>query len=63
MYRLELSPDQQQLLVEVLECCLSDLRVEIVDTDTASYKDYLKERKHLLAELLEMLKNCPAQPG
>ncbi|HQF62521.1 MAG: hypothetical protein KA928_02405 [Longilinea sp.] len=60
MVRLELSPEQYQLLVELLESCLSDLRMEIVDTDRIDYKDMLKDRKDILLSLLETLRSAPA---
>lgn len=60
MVRLELSPEQYQLLVELLESCLSDLRMEIVDTDRIDYKDMLKDRKNILLSLLETLRSAPA---
>lgn len=60
MVRLELSPEQYQLLVELLESCLSDLRMEIVDTDQIDYKDMLKDRKDILLSLLETLRSASA---
>ena len=60
MVRLELSPEQYQLLVELLESCLSDLRMEIVDTDRIDYKDMLKDRKNILLSLLETLRSASA---
>ncbi|HOD03732.1 MAG TPA: hypothetical protein PKH92_01695 [Anaerolineaceae bacterium] len=60
MVRLELSPEQYQLLVELLESCLSDLRMEIVDTDRIDYKDMLKDRKDVLLRLLETLRSASA---
>lgn len=60
MVRLELSPEQYQLLVELLESCLSDLRMEIVDTDQIDYKDMLKDRKNILLSLLETLRSASA---
>jgi len=60
MVRLELSSEQYQLLVELLESCLSDLRMEIVDTDRIDYKDMLKDRKDVLLSLLETLRSASA---
>ena len=60
MVRLELSPEQYQLLVELLESCLTDLRMEIVDTDRIDYKDMLKDRKDILLSLLETLRSASA---
>ena len=55
MSTLKLTPDENQLLQELLESALSDLRVEIVSTDRIDYKDALKERKSLITDMLEKL--------
>lgn len=55
MSTIGLTPKEQQLLQELLESALSDLRVEIVSTDRIDYKEALKERKHLMADILEKL--------
>jgi len=55
MSTLELNQKEQQLLQEILESALSDLRVEIVSTDRLDYKEALKERKALMTGILEKL--------
>jgi len=55
MSTLKLTPNENQLLQELLESALSDLRVEIVSTDRIDYKDALKERKSLITDMLEKL--------
>lgn len=55
MIRIELSPEEQQVLREVLENSLTDLRVEIVSTDRLEFKDALKHRKSILSRILEEL--------
>ena len=55
MSTIELDPKEQQLLQELLESALSELRVEIVSTDRLDYKEALKERKSLMTDLLEKL--------
>jgi hypothetical protein len=40
----------------VLECHLSDLRMEIADTDTPAFRDRLKEQEALLRGLLARLR-------
>ncbi|MBK8045829.1 MAG: hypothetical protein IPK16_01030 [Anaerolineales bacterium] len=59
MMQLELSPEERDELIQVLEAYLSDLRMEIVDTDSRTYKDGLKHEKSVLAELLARLKAPP----
>lgn len=52
---LELTPKEHQLLQDILESALSDLRVEIVSTDRLAFKAALKERKLLMMDILEKL--------
>jgi hypothetical protein len=56
MYTLNLSVDEHQALVEVLECSISELHSEIVHTDRCEFKEELKTRKRTLLQLLETLK-------
>ena len=53
--KLEMTDEELELLRELLSFTLSELRMEIADTDSASYREKLKERKTLLAGLLEKL--------
>ncbi len=55
MSTIELALNEHQLLQELLESALSELRVEIVSTDRLDYKEALKERKSLMMDLLEKL--------
>lgn len=57
MPTLQLTPEELQLLKDVLENDLSDLRMEITHTDRSDFKDSLKQRKHLMADILEKLQN------
>lgn len=58
MKQLQLSAEEQRVLVEVLEADISDLRMEIADTDNADFREMLKQKervmKHILAELLPL---------
>ncbi|MFA7535244.1 MAG: hypothetical protein WCY68_04075 [Desulfuromonadales bacterium] len=54
---LEMTPEEGRLLQEVMESYLSDLRMEISDTDSLDYRMMLKERKERLAQILKKLKN------
>jgi hypothetical protein len=63
MYTLTLSEQELGMLVDVLECAMSELHSEIVHTDRCDYKEELKARKQMLARLLENLKQIErAQP-
>lgn len=53
MSTLDLSPDEVSLLREILVECLSDLRAEIADTDSSSFKSKLRDRKDLLNGIIE----------
>lgn len=60
MIRIELTPEKAEMLREILEGYLSDLRMEIADTDLMSFRENLKEREDFLKELLERLKSTGA---
>jgi len=53
--KLELTKEERELLRELLSFALSELRMEIADTDSSSYREKLKERKETLKNLLEKL--------
>lgn len=55
MATIELNEDEAATLRKVLENYLSDLRMEIADTDALDYREQLKERKALLNRVLEQL--------
>jgi len=56
MIKIELTESQGQRLNEVLDRVLSDLRMEIADTDSPFYKDKLRERKEEIKEIMTLLK-------
>jgi hypothetical protein len=60
MVRLELPDDDAAALREVLQRYLSDLRMEIADTDHMDFRERLKETEELLKRLLRQL---GAPPG
>jgi len=53
MKTLTLTEQERALLQDVLSACLSDLRMEIADTDNSFFKQDLRERKAALIALLE----------
>ena len=55
MARLDLDEGEAGTLREVLEDYVSDLRMEIADTDSQDVRDELKERESLLKRVLERL--------
>lgn len=57
MITIELTSKQNLLLIEMLEGNLSELRMEIADTDSPFYKDKLRERKEEINVLLDTLRS------
>jgi len=57
MIRLKLDENEREVLLQLLENCISDLRVEITDTDNLDYKNMLKGRKAVMIKLLEALQS------
>jgi hypothetical protein len=55
MVQLDLKPDEQKVLKETLESYLSDLRMEIADTDNKDYREQLKHRKDILNKVVAAL--------
>lgn len=55
MIQLYLEEEERTILLQILDTCISDLRVEITDTDNINYKDMLKERKKALIKLQQAL--------
>lgn len=62
MLQLDLNPSEREILVSILEACLSDLRMEIAGTDSMDYRDMLKERKGVLIKTLTALGSTPGAP-
>ncbi|MDX1624861.1 MAG: hypothetical protein R3199_12880 [Gemmatimonadota bacterium] len=60
--RLDLSDQEQEILVTVLDSYLSDLRMEIANTDKKDYREMLKERKAVIRKTLEALGAVPGSP-
>jgi len=56
MVKIEVTPEEAEELRAILENYLSDLRMEIVDTDSPDYRDMLKKRRDFMARLISQLK-------
>ena len=56
MPNFELSKEEKQTLIEVLEDNISDLRMEIADTDSSIFKEEIRSKKKILIDILERLK-------
>lgn len=55
MTTLNLNPEQAETLRETLESYLSDLRLEIADTEKLEFRENLKKKEAILNEILEQL--------
>jgi len=53
--QIELSPEEATILRTTLESYLSDLQMEIADTDSQEFRDQLKKRQAFLEKLLARL--------
>ncbi len=56
MVRIELSAQEAEELSRILEDYVSDLRMEIVDTEAHDFREGLKKRKEFLSRLVDQLK-------
>ncbi len=55
MLDLDLTVDEIDVLRHVLESYLSDLRMEIADTDSFDFREMLKHRKQVINKVLDGL--------
>jgi len=55
MVQLNLSSQEQETLIEVLNDCISDLRMEIADTDKQDFREEIKARKEVLKKVVDAL--------
>lgn len=58
MLYLNLNEEERSILYQLLESCISDLRVEIARTENLQYKTMLKQRKEVLKKLYESLQQA-----
>ncbi|MGD8867840.1 MAG: hypothetical protein PVI01_09420 [Gemmatimonadales bacterium] len=59
MIQLDLSDEERRDLLQLLEDVLSDLRMEIADTDSMDFRDKLKRRKEVIGKVIGALKDVP----
>ena len=55
MVLLNFSEEELKMFKEILENYLSDLRMEIADTDQKDFRESLKKKENFLNELLSLL--------
>lgn len=54
---IELTDEQQQILVDVIKNVLGDMSYEIADTDNSEFKDKLKQRRDSLKSIADQLQD------
>jgi hypothetical protein len=59
---LELEPRDGEVLAAVLEDTISDLRMEIANTDSLDFRQELKAREEVLKRLLGRLRTAAREP-
>jgi len=62
MIHVDLEDREGQILIEVLENALSDLRMEIANTDSMDYREMLKGRKEVIKKAIGSLRAAGATP-
>ena len=63
MLSLTLNAEERELLEEILRSAISDLRMEIADTDSYDFRTQLHRREDLLKQLVARLAADPqSQP-
>jgi hypothetical protein len=55
MNHLQLTADEAEVLQDVISNRLTELEIEILHTDHSSFRDFLKQRRKLLAGIAERL--------
>jgi hypothetical protein len=61
MVHLELEPRDAEVLRLALESYLSDLRMEIADTDSLDYREELKAQKAVLRRIVRMIEEIRSE--
>ena len=63
MVHLKLEPTEAEVLRMVLESYLSDLRMEIADTDSMDFREKLKARKQVLRGIVTLIEDARKTVG
>jgi hypothetical protein len=63
MIQLIITEEERELLIELLENDISDLRMEIADTDRREYRDMLKNREAQMKNIQQKLEHIPTEKG
>ena len=52
MFQLNMTDEERTLLSELLDVAISEIRMEIADTDRREYREFLKNREVLMKKML-----------
>lgn len=55
MVTIDLDSSERKLLKKLLEHLLSEVRMEVADTDRMNFREKLKEQKRVLSKAIEAL--------
>ena len=58
--KITLSESEKEILSEVLESYLSDMGMEITDTDSMDYREKLKAKRNVIRKILQDIRK-PAE--
>jgi len=61
MIQLMITEEERELLMDILENDISDLRMEIADTDRRGYREMLKNREALMKNIQQKLDQALAE--
>ncbi len=61
MIQLMITEEERELLMDILENDISDLRMEIADTDRRGYREMLKNREVLMKNIQQKLDQALAE--
>jgi hypothetical protein len=59
MIQCNLTSDEREILINILEAEIKELRLEIHDADTSAYKENLKNRERVIKHILSQLQVTP----
>jgi hypothetical protein len=58
MITLDFTPEEVQILHDMIESCIADLRMEIRETDRLAYKEMLKNRELILKKMMDAVQQA-----
>ena len=61
MRNFEFTAEEVEILRELLRHGLDEINLEVFRTDTHNFKDMLKQRQHVMEQVLDKLSLAPAE--